>query len=389
MDTGLRVAADYRPAEGNRSGIGRYVYEILQRIHGRPDVRVSLLTSSPFRPIRSPENRGDLNRTKPYGQVPFPFKKLVRLGYTEPEGYRVLKKTCFQILWSTSHVVPGHLVKGPWRHVVTVHDLASRYFPETLEAPVLAQLRRLEKHVAAADAVLTVSQTTKRDLVTLLNVAPEKIEVVYNGVSEHFRRLNGVPERVKRQYRLPDRFLLFVGTVEPRKNLTGLVKAFDLAARQIPHALVIVGATGWKTAPLSQVVNESPFRDRIVFTGYVDDGDLPAFYNLADALVYPSLYEGFGIPVIEAMACGTPVVTSNGSALAEISGHAALLVDPHEIAQIANAIEQVVSDSTLRDNLRSKGFERAKHFSWDAAASQIVTCFHALCGDPMSRSGVT
>lgn len=387
MDTGLRVAADYRPAEGNRSGIGRYVYEILQRIHGRPDVRVSLLTSSPFRPIRSPENRGDLNRTKPYGQVPFPFKKLVRLGYTEPEGYRVLKKTRFQILWSTSHVVPGHLVKGPWRHVVTVHDLASRYFPETLGAPVLAQLRRLEEYILTADAVLTVSQTTKHDLVTFLNIAPERVTVVYNGVSGKFCRLDGVPERVRLQYRLPDRFLLFVGTVEPRKNLTRLVKAFDLAARQIPHALVIVGATGWKTAPLSQAVSESPFRDRIVFTGYVDDGDLPAIYNLADALVYPSLYEGFGIPVVEAMACGAPVITSNVSGLAEIADGAAVLVNPLDVCQIAEAIERVVTDSTLKDDLRSKGFERARNFSWDAAAAQVVASFQALCGHPVFPRG--
>ncbi len=386
LDGILRVAVDYRPVEGKRAGIGRYVYEILRRIHGRADVRLALFTSRALSPVLLVENSVDLDRPASRVKVPFPFKKLVRLGYSEPKAYGILEKTRVEILWGTNYFFPTHLATGPWKRVVTVHDLASRYYPEALEAPMLGQLNRLEEHLAAADKVLAVSETTKRDLVKLLNVAPGKIEVVYNGVSERFRRLDGVPERVKLQYRLPERFLLFVGTVEPRKNLPRLIKAFDAAARNIPHALVIVGAKGWKAAPMYRAITESPFRDRILFTGYVDDDDLPALYNLADALVYPSLYEGFGIPVVEAMACGTPVMTSNGSALAEIADGAAVLVDPLDVGRMGEAIERVVGDDGLRADLRANGFERARRFSWDVAASQVVACFQALCGRPTSAS---
>ncbi len=387
MSGALRVAVDYRPVEGKRAGIGRYVYEILQRVCSRSDFELSLISSRPFRPIAAVQGCRDLDRPGPRLAVPFPFKKVIRLCYTEPTAHAMLTDAHIDLLWGTTYFFPLALAKGPWKRVVTVHDLASRYYPEALEAPMLGQLNRLEEHVAVADRVLAVSETTKRDLVKFLNVAPGKIEVVYNGVSERFRRLDGVPERVKLQYRLPERFLLFVGTVEPRKNLPRLIKAFDAAARKIPHALVIVGAKGWKAAPMYRAITESPFRDRILFTGYVDDDDLPALYNLADVLVYPSLYEGFGIPVVEAMACGTPVMTSNGSALAEIADGAAVLVDPLDVGRIGEAIERVVGDEPLRADLRAKGFERAKHFSWDVAASQVVACFQALCGRPVSASG--
>ena len=387
MSGALRVAVDYRPVEGRRAGIGRYVHEILQRMYARPECEFSLISTRPFRPIAAVRSRWDLDRPGPRLAVPFPLKKIIRLCYTEPAAHAMLKRLRIDVLWGTTYFFPLGLDQGPWKRVVTVHDLASRYYPEALDAPMLGQFNRLEEHLAAADKVLAVSETTKRDLVKLLNVAPEKVEVVYNGVSERFRRLDRVPESVRLRYRLPERFLLFVGTVEPRKNLTRLIKAFDAAARTIPHALVIVGAKGWKTAPMYRAITESPFRDRILFTGYVDDDDLPALYNLADALVYPSLYEGFGIPVVEAMACGTPVMTSNGSALAEIADGAAVLVDPLDVGRMGEAIERVVGDEGLRADLRAKGFERARRFSWDVAASQVVACFQALCGRPASVSG--
>jgi glycosyltransferase involved in cell wall biosynthesis len=233
--------------------------------------------------------------------------------------------------------------------------------------------------VDSADRVLVVSEATKQDLMRHCRVDGQKVRVIYNGVSERFHPLTESLDSVRLRYNLPERFVLFVGTVEPRKNLARLVEAFNRVGRKIAHSLVVVGAKGWKTSPIYREIGRSPLRDRIHVTGFVADGDLPAVYNLADAFVYPSLYEGFGIPVVEAMACGTPVVTSDVSALPEVAGDAAVLVDPLDVAQLAEAIERVLHDETLREMLRAKGIERAKRFSWDASAAKVVQCFREVC----------
>jgi glycosyltransferase involved in cell wall biosynthesis len=253
------------------------------------------------------------------------------------------------------------------------------YYPETIQEPTRRMVSALSDHLHAADRVFAVSAATKEDLVKHCSIDARKVDVVYNGVSGRFSRLTGSLEDVRVRYGLPDRFVLFVGTVEPRKNLARLVEAFDHAARKITQSLVVVGAKGWKTSGIYQAIQASPFRDRIHLAGFVADDDLPAVYNLADAFVYPSLYEGFGIPVVEAMACGTPVVTSKVPALSEVAGDAALLVDPLDPRGLAEAMERIVQDEALRATLRAKGLERAKRFSWDASAAQVVQCFRELC----------
>ena len=219
-------------------------------------------------------------------------------------------------------------------------------------------------------------------MVGWLGIEQEKVTVIRNGVDPCFNQLALAPAHVRERYGLPPHFLLFVGTIEPRENLERLIAAFNLVAPKIKHTLVIVGARGWKTSPIYGAASASPFRDRILFTGLVDDGDLPAVYNLADAFVYPSVYEGFGIPVIEAMACGTPVVTSNVSALPEVAGDAALLIDPFDVRGLAGAMERIVHDEPLRATLRAKGLERAKRFSWDTSARKSCSAFAISVSEP-------
>ncbi len=371
----LRVAVDYRPVEKHSSGIARYVSELVQRIESYPDLTLWLLSSDPLRPVRRvrPEDRF----AEPYlpARIPFPFKKIVRKAHTEPRFAAVFDRV--DIVWGTSYVLPT-LKKISCKQIVTVHDMAAVYYPETIPEKMLQTLSDLPYHLDAADAVFVVSEATKVDVVKHFGTDAKKIRVIYNGVSDRFRRLDGSLEVARNRYRLPKRFFLFVGTVEPRKNLVRLIQAFNRVGKELDQDLVIVGAKGWMASPLFDEINRSPFRDRIHLTGFVEEVDLPAVYNLADALIYPSLYEGFGIPVVEAMACGTPVVTSNVSALPETANDAAVLVDPLDTDRLAHAMERIVHDEELRASLRAKGLVRARRFSWDASARDVVRCFRDL-----------
>lgn len=372
----LRVAVDYRPVEQHRSGIARYVSELLQRIGQNSEIDIHLLSSDLLRPVRRAGPETQFDEPDQHFPVPFPFKKVVRYCYTEPRFSRAVEN--MDIVWGTNFTLPK-IGRSRCRRVMTVHDMAWVRYPETIQAPMLRILSGLSEHVFSADRVLVVSEATKQDLMRHCQVDANKVRVIYNGVSQRFRPVSELLDVVRGRYHLPKKFMLFVGTVEPRKNLTRLVEAFNRAGSKVEQSLVVVGAKGWKTSPLCEEINRSPVRDRIHLAGFVADDDLPAVYNLADALIYPSLYEGFGIPVIEAMACGTPVVTSDVSALPEVAGDAALLIDPLNTSQLADAMERIVHDQPLRASLRAKGIERAKKFSWDESASQVVHCFRELC----------
>lgn len=372
----LRVAVDFRPVEQARAGIARYVSELVQRMALHTGLDLFLISSDPLQPVRQVLRGERLDEATRGVKIPFPFKKIVRVCFTEPRYSTALRR--MQVVWGTNYSLPAHgRVSG--KRVLTVHDMSWLYHPETLQDPTLRMLANLSQHLHAADRVLTVSEATKDDLVRRLEIDPRKITVIYNGVSDRFRSLDTPLDNVQERYRLPKRFFLFVGTVEPRKNLARLIEAFERAGRHLEHSLVVVGAKGWKTSPIYRAIETSRVRDRIQLLGFVADADLPAIYNLADAFVYPSLYEGFGIPIVEAMACGTPVVTSNVSAMPEVAGDAALLIEPLDPHGLAEAMERIVQDGALRNSLRAKGLERAKRFSWDTSAAQVVQSFRELC----------
>jgi len=188
---------------------------------------------------------------------------------------------------------------------------------------------------------------------------------------------------VKAKLSLPDRFVLFVGHLEPRKNLARLVEAFSIlkSKTKLPHKLVILGRESWGYEPVFEAVERHNECSDIVFTGYVDEDDLPLVYNLADALAFPSLYEGFGLPLLEAMACGVPVVTSKVSSLPEVAGKAAILVDPYNVEEIADGLAAVLEDEALRQALINKGLDRAKKFRWEEAAAQIIHAYEEVISE--------
>ena len=221
---------------------------------------------------------------------------------------------------------------------------------------------------------MTISENSKKDIIKHLNYDLQRVKVVYPGLSPNFKLLAKTKiEPVLKKYRLNPDFLLFVGTLEPRKNLIRLLKAIDLLEEV---TLVIVGQEGWRAKEIKK--QAARCRHHLRFLGYVPDQDLPALYNAAKLFVYPSLYEGFGLPVIEAMACGCPVVTAKTSSFPEICGQAAILVDPDNINSLARGIKEILSRPALSKTLKEKGLKKAKEFSWQKCAQETLRVYEEI-----------
>jgi glycosyltransferase involved in cell wall biosynthesis len=231
------------------------------------------------------------------------------------------------------------------------------------------------------DAVITVSRQSCQDLIKYLPVNPKKINVIPEAASLHFHPLNEaeyLPALERHGIRRP--YILSVGSLEPRKNLLRLLEAYARLEGSRP-SLVIAGARNyWKSSPVVETVSRLGLEQHVRFTGYVEDADLPALYSAASLFVFPSLYEGFGLPVLEAMACGTPVVTSSVSSLPEVAGDAALLVDPRDVDAIASAMRRILDDSDLAADLRARGLARAAQFSWERTARETLAVYEKVLG---------
>lgn len=273
-------------------------------------------------------------------------------------------------------VFVGPLV-APCPVVVTVHDLSFLRYPHLFRPANPFYLRLFTRlSVRRAQRVIAVSAHTAEETVRLLGVAREKIRVVYHGVDPIFRPLAAEEVAAFRARRgLPDRFILFVGTLEPRKNLVRLIEAFARSGVDAETTLVLAGARGWYDDEVFATVERLGLSSRVHFPGYVPNDELPLWYNAARAFAYPSLYEGFGLPVLEAQACGTPVLTSSVSALPEAAGDGALMVDPYDVEAIAGGLRSLLTDETLREVLRQRGLEHAARFSWPRTAAETVTVY--------------
>ncbi|MBU4082610.1 glycosyltransferase family 4 protein [Patescibacteria group bacterium] len=263
------------------------------------------------------------------------------------------------------------------RKVITFHDLSFEHYPEFFsKRKRLWQnfLMNAKREAEKADKIIAVSKSTKADLVNLYGVDERKIEVIYSGVSERFREMSNVEklERIKKKYNLPDKFILYFGTIEPRKNIVGIIKAFELLKKDKSLKLVIAGTKGWLYKDIFKAAQNSKYSQDIFFTGFVEDADKPFLYNLAELFVYPSFFEGFGFPPLEAMACGLPVIVSCNSSLPEVVGKAALMVDPANIDELAWAMEIALNDQELRKRIIAAGLEQAKKFSWRECAEKTM-----------------
>lgn len=290
--------------------------------------------------------------------------------------------------------------------IVIFHDLSFIQFPEFFSLPKLLWHKFIypKKQAQKADLIIAVSQSTKEDLIHFYKIEPEKIKFINEAVDRKFRAINkDDPKllRVKKKYNLPDKFILYFGTIEPRKNIIGLIKAFECIKQTSDWGgrvqwqgfegrvrsskeklfdfsslrLVIAGAKGWLYDEVSETVRNSQFKKDIIFTGFIDEEDKLYLYNLAEVFVYPSFFEGFGLPPLEAMTCSVPVIVSNKSSLPEVVAKGAIMVDPHNIDEISFAIKEVLENKDLKEHLKKQGLKQIKQFSWSKIAQEFLKVF--------------
>lgn len=289
------------------------------------------------------------------------------------------RRTGIDLLHSLHYTRPWRL---PCPSLVTLHDLTFFLFPHLHTLPK-RYFFRLMIHYSARTAagLLAVSESTRQDAIRLLGLAPQRIQATPLGVDPEFRPVTDPAQRaaVRQRYQLPESFILYVGVLEPRKNLPALLQAFRQAVdRGLPHQLVIAGKMGWMTEQFFELLDQLELRSRVHLTGYVAPADLPVVYNLAQVFVYPSIYEGFGLPVLEAMACGTPVITSNISSMPEIAGVAGLLLPPGDVPALADALLGLLGDPAERRRRSALGLQRAAEFTWQRTARLTAQVYQEL-----------
>ena len=351
------------------SGVGNYTAQLLTALIDRDDERRYALLAN--RTLNGAAPRGTL------GQVGHRFpNRSAWMQFMLPHDLAGLQP---DVCHFTNSIAP---LQAPCPIVITLHDMS--LFAQARLHPLKSRLavRPIIPVVARrAAAIITVSRHAKREIVAGLRVPPEKVHVIYEAAAPQYRVITDTAEleRVRRRYHLQKPFVLYVGTIEPRKNLTRLVLAFAQAQRRNPELeLILVGQLGWHYGSLLKTIENLPLGSAVRRLGYVPDEDLPALYNLARVLAFPSLYEGFGLPVVEAMACGTPVLTSNGSSLAEIAIGASCLIDPRNEQAIADGLLRLSRDDDWHAELRAAGLARAAEFSWQRAAEETVRVYDAV-----------
>ncbi len=291
-----------------------------------------------------------------------------------------LKKEKINLLHALAFAGP-QLIAVPW--IVTVYDLSFRHYPASFPRANRLYLEwAVRNAVRRATRVIAISESTKRDLIAAYGIPAGRVRVIYCGRSQHFSPAAdiGELERWRAAQGAPAKFILHVGTLEPRKNTAQIIRAFARAKRaaKLPQQLVLIGARGWKYDGVDRAIEAEGIARDVIFAGYVPPEQLPNWYRAADAFIYPSLYEGFGLPPLEAMACGTPVITSNVSSLPEVVGDAALQVNPHDTEMLADALTRVVTDRALAADLRARGLAQAEKFSWQRAGQATAQLYREL-----------
>lgn len=371
------IYLDISAAVHRRAGLGRYAESLTRALVAAHPGRYVLFYNRERGTQPLPGLEQWPTRTVALGYKP--WRTLVWLGQLAHVGFDSLVPDA-ELFHATEHLL---LPLGSVPTVLTVHDLIFRHLPAH-HKPLNRWYLNLTMplYCRRATHVIAVSEQTRRDLMTVYGLAPEKVTVVYEAADSRFclQQPRAVAE-VHARYGLPERYLLFVGTIEPRKNLSRLLAAFEaIHTDGLSDGLVIVGKRGWLYDDFFSRLERSPARDAVLFPGYVPDQDLPAVYAGAQALIFPSLYEGFGLPVLEGMACGTPVVASSASSIPEVGGDAALYFDPADVGEMAVTLRRVLSDRVLQEELRARGLAQAARFSWAQAADKTYAVYRNLLG---------
>lgn len=368
----MKIGFDVDGLTLKSGGIGRYAVNLINHIaeilSNETQYEMHIFTHKSF----------EKNLINEYPTLKFVDKftcirsNVLRKGIFLPFSIQRLKIDLFHGL---DHIGIPYIYKSKTcKYVVTIHDLITRLYPDKFTVKHRwVQNSLLLPILQKAEKIVAVSSATKNDIKKFYPEYVNKTKVIYEGVEPQFSSRSGPDaERIRKKYKIDFKYFLFLGTVEPRKNIERVVEAFVLLKQEkkVEHKLVITGRKGWTYREILRKIVKTPFSQDIIFTGFVEDDDLPFLYSGADIFLYPSLYEGFGLPVLEAMACGTPVITSNLSSLPEIAGDAAIQINPLCIEEIAESMDRLSQDYELKEELRKKGLERVKLFTWEKAADR-------------------
>ena len=370
----MRVAIDARKVHD--FGIGTYIRNLLRQL-ARLDRDTDYVLLCKERDLGIAAPLGPNFRTVLEASPNYSLREQIHVPW-------VLSRTKPDVFHAPHYVLPPAV---RCRSVVTIHDCIHLMFPQYLRNRASHAYARAAMWAAArrSDRILTVSEASKRDILHFFNVAPEKIVVVYNAIDEHFWVTPPEEDvaRVRERYQLNHKFVLYVGNIKPHKNLVRIIEAFDELRRSDVDEdlkLLIIGDEISKLPALRRAVHQHKLHKQVRFLGYQSDATLAILYRLASVFVFPSLYEGFGLPPLEAMASGTPVVTSNVSSLPEVTGDAAVLVDPYDVDAIADGMRRVLADPLLAADMRRRGFERAREFSWERSVARTREVYAAVGG---------
>lgn len=371
------VSLELQNVVKNKTGVGWYVYNIAKQL--KQDNKNNYIGE-----VFNFCGRNDIKGLKELNirikeNTWFPYRLLLKIRNNKLLNYNKLIGTESDIYTFFRFECPSN-IRG--KVVVVMHDMIPLLYPEVCTEYV-SKARYLAS-IDRADAIVAVSESTKRDIINIYDVDASKITIIPPGIDlADYRREYSAKEleRIRGKYHLPSQFLLFLGTIEPRKGIDKLIQAFDIIKGKSGYQqlkLVIAGGKGWKYDKIFELYENSRFKDDIVFTGYLDESDKIQIYKLAAVFVFPTLYEGFGMPVLEAMAAGTPTITSNNSSLPEVAGKGAVLIDRESTEELCDAIEKVLTDRMFRHDLIAEGLKQSEQYTWAGSARKFEELFDRI-----------
>ncbi|HPT08638.1 MAG TPA: glycosyltransferase family 1 protein [bacterium] len=372
----MRIGVDIRVLlDKNYSGVANFTFYLLKNLLKNDKYNVYYFFYNSFKKIKLPDFPVKIiKRSYPNKFFNYCLQKIF--------NYPKLDKVVGGVdIFYSPHINFSSFSKNS-RNIITIHDLSFLRYPEffSFRKNLWHRTINIKKSIKKYDKIIAVSQNTKNDIMELLKVPENKIEVIYPGLPTYLKENNDLSvDYLSQKYNINDDYILYFGTIEPRKNISGLISAYNLLRDNgIKCLLVLAGAWGWKTKAIKREWQASKYKDDIRFIGYVDDDVKPLLYKQAKVLAYPSFYEGFGFPPLEAMYFGLPVVSSNTSSLPEVLSNSAILINPDKAQDLARALKMIITDENLRNKMINLGQERVKYFSWEKTVQKYMEVFESL-----------
>jgi len=365
----MNIGVDARPLSYRLTGIGFYLKCLLDEIQKQDQTNFYFLISNGPIEYKLRNNKW----LKIEGRF---NQKLISTFWLQCLAPVLAQKYKLDLFWGTRHNLPI-LLNRRTKTVLTIHDMTSHLYPHTMNwANLMVELLLKRLSAIKSDKIIAVSNSTAVDIEKYYKIAPKKLNVINSGIpvtSTEHHEINFINKE------FPSKYFLFVGTLEPRKNFKRIFKAFEsIEPEKQDIYLVIIGGTGWKNKKFVKMIEAHPLREHVKITGYISDEKLSAAYQNALGLLFPSTYEGFGFPILEAMSFGVPVITSNRASMPEVAGDSALLINPFSVHEITNAMIKIIDDGSLRNKLIQRGYKHIKKFSWERCANDMIHLFEKM-----------